>query len=206
MKSIGLIVLIVLLLAQAASAVRWVYSWCDGGTVLGMNGSGTPPVIATNVAYPDPVCSAPRSLRLEHNSPGDTPVVHVAYVYPLTDGDLVKGRVRIYDMPHDTTPAGHLWAHYVDGGLWNPAGDAGGNPMTNPPNSVYWRWVEWTWTFDSAGGSRDGLVIEVRVYGDPGDTIWVDGLRVTTQAMCEFPGNPSPVEATSWTRIKGFYR
>ena len=49
------------------------YDWEDGGTVLGMFGTGDPPLFATNVMAPDPVHWGDASLRLEDNSPTETP-------------------------------------------------------------------------------------------------------------------------------------
>ena len=215
MKKLLLVAIAVLFVVPAASAAFSVYSWEDGGTVLGVYGNpedpAYPAVIATNVGAPDPVHSPTRSLKLVDNgniAAGTTPQAYICHVYPLTGGDVVEACVWIYDTTPGASPSGRIWAHYTGVGedCEGYAGSAGGNSDYGPGTG--WHQVCHTWVFDSDGGTRDGLCIHIRTYSLPGDTIWVDSLEVThpdgTYAC--FPGCPSPVETQSWSLIKAMYR
>ena len=180
-----LIIAVGLVLSGAAAQANEVcpnlvnYGWENGGTVLGMFGSGDPPLVATNVTAPDPVHSGLRSLRLEDNSPTGTPEAHVAWVTGLQDGDVVQAGLSRYDTTPGAAPSARIWAHYTAGGEY--AGSAGGNSDYGPGEG--WDLVSHEWSFDAgAEGDRDGLMIDVRVYSNPGDTVWMDDLYVCAPA------------------------
>jgi len=213
MKKLLLVAIAVLFVVPASQAAFSVYSWEDGGTILGAYGTpedpGYPAVIATNVGAPDPVHSPTRSLKLVDNGAvGVTPQAYLCHVYPLTDGDVVTACIWVYDTTPGAAPSGRIWANYtgVGGDCEDYAGSASGNYDYGPGDG--WAQLCWTWTFESDGGTRDGLCIHIRTYSVAGDTIWVDSLEVEhpdgTYAC--FPGCPSAVEASSWSLIKSMYR
>ena len=153
------------------------YGWEDGGTVLGLYGTGTPPIIATNVTAPDPVFAGLRSLRLEDNSPTGTPEAQLAWVTGLLDGDIVEASFFRYDTTPGSPgpPSCRIWGMYTAGGAY--AGSAGGNSDYGPGTG--WDQTGCTWTFDDGlADDRDGLLIVARTYSNPGDTVWVDELYV----------------------------
>ena len=152
------------------------YGWEDGGTVLGMYGAGSPPVIATNVGAPDPVYSGLRSLRLEDNSPSGTPQAYVAWVKGLQDGDSITATVWRYDDTLGTAPSCRIWGHWNDdpNDLNGYNGSASGNEDYGP--GIGWGQTAHTWVVDDG---HTGLVIEMRTYSNPCDTVWVDELVIT---------------------------
>ena len=93
-----------------------------------------------------------QSLFLQEVDLGGTPQTFVAHITGLTDGDITEY-----------------------------SGSAGGNSTySGAEGGDLWQELSHTWTFDSDGGERDGLVIQIRMYansgGDPG--LYVDDLYV----------------------------
>ena len=90
------------------------------------------------------------------------------------------------------------------------AGSAGGNGAYTAGTG--WDQVEWTWTF-VPGEGRSGTMIEARLYSTPSTSTartdyWIDHLCVTApdHATIVFPEPVSPVEDSTWGRVKGLYR
>ena len=182
------------------------YGWEDCGTALGMYGTGDPPILATNVIDPDPVHGGLHSLRLVDNSPSGTPQVYVAWVTGLVDGDSVYSSLWRYDVTPDASPSCRLWAHWND----DPtdvdvySGSAGGNSDYGPGTG--WDYVSYTWHVVEG---HTGLVIEVRTYSNPGDTTWIDDLRVwiPDTATLHIPiAGASATDPVTWTEVKSMYR
>ena len=169
-------VVCLLIFCTAASAGVVLYGWEDGGTVLGMFGTGVPPIIVNNVQTPNPVYSGERSLNLEDNSPSGTPQAYVAWVKGLQDGDSVFASMWRYDDTPAAAPSCRIWGHWND----NPSdingfnGSAGGNSDYGPGTG--WGQTGHTWTVDDG---HTGLVIEVRTYSNPSDMVWLDDLAIT---------------------------
>ncbi|MFH0982389.1 MAG: hypothetical protein V2A79_12730 [Planctomycetota bacterium] len=151
------------------------FGWEDGtSTILGMYPALG--VTATNVAAPDPVHAGNRSLKLLRNST-TTAEAFVAWITGLTDGDLVTVSFWRYDTTPDVGPSCRLWASYTYGGGINRyAGGAEGDLNYGPGTG--WDQTSYTWTFNSDGGTRDGLRIEARIYSAAGAIVWVDDLSV----------------------------
>lgn len=169
----ALAIVCVLALAVSANALTVTYGWEDGGTILGQYGD----IIATNVGSPDPVLSGSRSLKLEDDAASGTPQAFVAWIQGLNDGDQVTASFWRYDTTPGASPSGRIWGHYTDGTIDDYAGSASGNYDYGP--GLGWDQTSYTWTYDSDGGTRNGLVVEVRTYSNPGDTVWIDDLTVT---------------------------
>jgi hypothetical protein len=181
------------------------YGWEDGGIVLGLFGTGVPPIIATNVGAPDPVFMGANSLRLEDNSPTGTPQAYVAFIWNLRDGDVVTAGFWRYDTTPAASPSCRIWAHWNDELPGNPDGNngsAGGNEDYGPGTG--WDYTYWDWT---VSGGHTGLVLEVRTYSNPGDTVWVDDLEVLApdHAYIQFPAGPVPEETRTWGGIKALF-
>ena len=183
------------------------YDWEDGGTVLGMFGTGDPPLHATNVMAPDPVHWGNASLRLEDNSPSETPQAYLAFVWNLQPGDYVMAGFWRYDDSPDAAPSCRIWGHWNDSLPGDPEasdGSAGGN-------SEYGTGEGWDYTFHDwqVPAEHTGLVIEVRVYTNAGDTVWIDDVEVLApdHAWIKFPGNaPIDVENRAWGEVKSLFR
>jgi hypothetical protein len=56
---------------------------------------------------------------------------------------------------------------------------AGGNSDYGP--GLGWDVTDWNWTVTDG---HTGLVIECRVYSNPGDTVWIDDFQVTAPDHC----------------------
>jgi hypothetical protein len=191
------------------------YSWEDCGVLLGMYGTGDPPIIAGTAMEghgPPPAAPPPRSglwsLRLEDNSPSGTPQAYLAWVTGLADGDSVVASFWRYDTTPAGSPSCRIWAHYTTSGdIDDYQGSAGGNDDYGP--GMGWDVAHCTWYIDTAGGTRDALVIECRTYSDPGDVVWIDDLSVSASGdvTIYFPvAGSSPTRPMKWGEIKALYR
>ena len=181
------------------------YDWEAGDTVLGLYETGDPPIIVTNVGAPDPVHWGQRSLRLEDNSPTGTPSAYVAWVTGLLEGDIVEACVWRYDTTPGSSPSCRIWAHWNDDpwDLYGYAGTADGNANYGPGGG----WDETCHSWTVADG-HTGLVITVRTYSGPGDTVWIDDFTITAppHAYVLAPEPPVPVNDISWAAIKALFR
>jgi hypothetical protein len=209
MRNLLLVVLVALLAAPAAFAdCSFNYGWEDGGTVLSVY--PTPDgVIPSNVG--SPVHSGAASLQLVDNLTSGTPEGLICWIVGLTDGDMVTASIWRYDTTPSSSPSCRIWGKYtpVGGDVDSYAGSASGNDDYGPGTG--WDQTSYTWTFDSDGGSRDGLMIAVRTYSNPGDTVWVDDLEVfidsdTFCGQIYLPCDFSAVEDQTWSGIKALYR
>ena len=199
MKRFILACLFVVLVSTSANAVMVApdYSWEDGGTILGSYNSITA-TVDTTYAY-----SGSYSLKLVDGG-GSTPQAYVGWVTGLSEGDEVTAGFWVYDETGvDEYPKGRIWGHYTDDSsdIDSYAGSASGN---SDYSGSGWTYLEYSWIFDSDGGTRDGLVIEARTYTDLGDTIWIDDLYITAPdtATILTPATV-PVPASLWLMITG---
>jgi len=195
---------LVILVTVPAMATTVLYGWENGATVLGVYPDGQ--MIATNVMAPDPVYAGMHALKLEDACPSGTPYGMVAWICGLTDGDVVTASFYCYDDTPDVSPSGRIWGHYVNGDVNAYAGSAGGNSAYS--SGIGWEQLSYSWTFDSDGGTRDGLVIEARTYSDPGAIVFIDDLMVDAPNACQImlPCETSAVEESTWGGIKALYR
>jgi len=185
--------------ASAASAdVTATCGWEGVETILGSYGG----IIAT--IDTDPVHGGSQSLRLEHNDPSGTPQAYIAWVTGLSDGDAVTASFWRYDVTPSAAPSCRIWAHWNDdpGDIYGYAGSASGQSDYGPGTG----WDMATYTWDVANG-HTGLVIEARVYSDPGDTVWIDDLVVTAPDGCGIivPSDQPGLEQDTWASIKAMF-
>ncbi|MFQ5807475.1 MAG: PEP-CTERM sorting domain-containing protein [Phycisphaerae bacterium] len=174
----------------AVSANADTYGWEDSvGTVLGLYGTGDPPIIATNVGAPDPVHTGDRSLKLEDNSPSGTPQAYLAWIVGLTDGDVVDASFWRYDDTPGVSPSVRIWGHWNDDpfDIYGYNGSAGGNSDYGPGEG--WDQTSQSWT---VADGHTGLIVEARTYSSPGDTVWVDDLMVTAPPSATIYLVPEP--------------
>ena len=184
---------------SGANAATLTYGWEDGvGTVLGtFNNDGMQYTNTTALAY-----GGSHALLVEDLSAtnGGTPQAYVGWVNGLTDGDTVTASFWVYDSSEGVSPSARIWGHYTDDAsdVDSYAGSAGGNSTYSAGTG--WSLLEHTWTFDSAGGDRDGLMIEFRFYdgADAAATgaLLVDDLTITSSAGSI--ASPVPVPAAAW--------
>ncbi|HRX83560.1 MAG TPA: PEP-CTERM sorting domain-containing protein [Phycisphaerae bacterium] len=166
-----------LIAVPAANATISVsYGWEDGtGTILSSFGnlvdptnvSGVQPRIEGGLAVSDVPGpnSGNRYLHVAEDPHDSTPQAYVAFIEGLTDGDIINASFYGYD---DTSggPSMRIWGHYATSGdVDSYNGSAGGNSTYTVDTG--WNQVAHSWTFDSSGGTRDALVIELRLYSDP---------------------------------------
>jgi len=176
--------------------------------ILGCYGMGNPPVLAWAVSdAPCEPVDGTQVLRLTYNALSGTPEAYVAWVRELLPGDTVEASLWRYDDTPDTLPSCYIWGHWNDDPYDVDArnGSAGGNGDCGPGTG--WDQTSWTWTVP-AESQHTGLVVEVRVSGHMGAMVWIDQMIVSapSHADIQVPGNVSPVESSSWGRIKGSYR
>jgi hypothetical protein len=200
------------------------YGWENGGTILGSYGNlvGDSNVTGPQTGYcggcPGGVYSCPgasegqRYLHVRESPHSGTPQAYLAWITNLAQGDIVDASFNGYDVTPGASPSLRIWAHYTTSGdIEDYQGSAGG--LYDYTAGTGWDPLEYTWTFDDGGGTRDALVVEARLYSTPSTSadstdFWIDDICVTAPAtaVIYFPEPASPVEDTSWGRIKSLYR
>jgi len=175
------------------------YGWEGSDTILGMfPEDGVEASLVT-----DPVHGGSQSLEIERLSDGTTPQAYVAWITGLSDGDEVTASFWRYDVTPGTYPSCRIWAHWNDDpdDVYGHAGSASGNPDYGLGEG--WDETEYTWTVVDG---HTGIVIEARVYSNPGDIVWVDDMTVTapTGANIILPGGLA-LENTTWADIKATF-
>ncbi len=200
------------------------YSWEDGGTILGSYGNLVNDTNVTGVqtgtcgGCPGGVYTCPGASEGQHylhvrESPhSGTPQAFLAWVTGLAQGDIVDASFCGYDITPGTSPSLRIWASYsTSDDIDNYQGSASG--LLDYTAGTGWDPVEYTWTFDDGGGTRDALVIQARLYSTPSTSadstdFWIDDICITApmSATINFPEPASPVEDASWGRIKAMYR
>ncbi|MCD4848858.1 MAG: hypothetical protein K8R76_11795 [Candidatus Aegiribacteria sp.] len=184
---------------QIASAVQTVnYGWEGTETILGMYPeNGVIAQIAT-----DPVHGGSQSLYLERVAES-TPQAFVAWIVGLSDGDEVTGSFWRYDVTPGVPPSCRIWAHWNDDpdDVYGHNGSASGNGEYGTGEG--WDETSYTWTVVEG---HTGLVIEARVYSNPGDIIWVDDMTIIAPdgATIYVPGTVS-LESGTWADIKAAF-
>ncbi len=225
MQKLAIVAMVLLFVTPALAQQTLNYSWEDGGTILGFYGNLC---CDTNVSgvqtgsqgslLPDYTCPGAVDgtyyLHVAEDPHSSTPQAFVAWVTGLTDGDVVDAMCYGFDLTPDVSPSMRLWGSYtsVGGDVNSYAGSAGGTGVYTA--GLGWDLMSDSWVFDSDGGSRDGLVVQVRLYSDPVTSdpdhtdYWIDDLTVTApdHAVIHFPAPVSPVEESTWGGIKALYR
>ena len=203
-----LMLVVVVVLASFAQAETVFESWEGSHSVLGMYGTGDPPIIAEPVlGLPIDPAHGAQMLQLTDNSPTGTPQAYVAWIRNLAETDTVTVTLHRYDITPGTAPSCRLWGHWNDDpqDINGYYGSAGGNEDYGPGTG--WDEVSWQWVVPP-GNLSMGLVVEIRTYSEPGDVVWVDAMTVAAPdgAWILTPESGSPVECASWAAIKALYR
>jgi len=162
---------VVMALSATALAGTETFGWEGTETILGMYPEdGVEATVSIEQVY-----SGSQSLEIERLSES-TPQAFVAWVVGLSDGDEVTASFWRYDVTPGTAPSCRIWGHWNDDpdDIGGYAGSAGGNSDYGPGTG--WDETEHTWTVEEG---HTGLVIECRVYSNPGDIVWIDDLTVT---------------------------
>ncbi|MBD3335402.1 MAG: hypothetical protein GF355_07780 [Candidatus Eisenbacteria bacterium] len=126
----------------------------------------------------------------------------------LLPGDTVTASFYRYTEMGGREPSCQIWAHWNDDpdDLYGFDGDAGGNEEFGTGGE--WDLTEWSW-FVPYGTGHTGLVIEVRLFSEPGDTIWIDYMTIEAPAhsVVALPGDdPTPATETTWGEIKALFQ
>ena len=178
--------IVALCFVATANADTYTYGWEDGGTVLGVFPDAE--MICTNVSAPDPVHSGDYSLKCEDASPSTTPQGYIAWITGLQDGDTVTGSFWRYDVTPSASPSCRIWGHWNDDPMDVMGYD--GSASGNSDYGLGLGWDETSYTWNVSG--HTGLVIEVRTYSNPGDTVWIDDLTVIVPAHATVTFAPEP--------------
>lgn len=193
------IIIITLAVVTMAAAPLWAqtrtFDWEDGTSdALGVYGNA----VVENSA--EQAHGGTRSLKLTETPLGGTPQAFVWWVTGLTDGDTITASFWVYDVTPAASPSGRIWGHYTDTDVNSYAGSAGGNSTYS--DGTGWSELSYSWTFDSATGTRDGFVLEARIYSDTdGQAIYIDDTSITVTAagtaVITAPDGSVPVELMS---------
>jgi hypothetical protein len=197
---------LVLVTAMPVSAHVWYESWEGSSSVLGMYGTGEPPLFAEPVSGSSiGAVDGTQVLWLMDNSPDGAPQAFVAWVQSLEAGDSVAASIWRYDDTPDAVPSCLLWANWnddpVDINVYD--GTAGGD--LDYGSTVGWGQLTGSWVVPT---EHTGLVIQVRLHSRCGDELWVDALTVSVpdHAWVMLPTFTSDAEPRSWSAIKWLYR
>lgn len=159
------------------------YGWDDGSASIlgGFSNDGMSYAHSSDIFN-----SGTGSLFLQETTLGGTPQTFVAWVTGLTDGDTVFGSFMAWDDSPGASSSLRIWGSYTDDAsdITSYAGSAGGNSTySGDPAGGLWQELSHEWTFDSNGGARDGLVIQIRMYANSaGDGLYADDLFVSTSS------------------------
>ena len=143
------------------------------------------------------------ALKLERNNESPTPSVYVATVDNLNPGDVVTAGFWCYDMTPGAAPSGRIWGHWNDdiaGDIMGYNGSAGGNNDYSAGDG--WSYLEWSWEVPA---DHKGLVIEARLYSNPGDIIWIDDIQVDAPDGSDLNlacSVETAVQEMSWSALK----
>ena len=191
------LLMILVALPLAAMAATATCGWEGTDTVLGTYGD----LVATIAT--DPVYSGSQSLELERTG-SSTPQAYIAWVTGLDDGDTVAASFWRYDVTPSVAPSCRIWAHWNDdpGDIYGFSGSAGGQSEYGPGTG--WDMAEYEWTVEEG---HTGLVIEARVYSNPGDIVWIDDLTVTAPdgATIIVPDDFVSLNRSTWAGIKAAF-
>lgn len=191
------LLMILVALPLAAMAATATCGWEGTDTVLGTYGD----LVATIAT--DPVYSGSQSLELERTG-SSTPQAYIAWVTGLDDGDTVAASFWRYDVTPSVAPSCRIWAHWNDdpGDIYGFSGSAGGQSEYGPGTG--WDMAEYVWTVEEG---HTGLVIEARVYSNPGDIVWIDDLTVTAPdgATIIVPDDFVSLNRSTWAGIKAAF-
>ena len=172
----GLAMFLIICQTAFAEQIR-SYDWEDGGTALGSYGNAVFEN-STEQAY-----EGTHSLKFTEDPIGGYPQAYIWWVTGLVDGDSIDASFFVYDStPQDDYPKGRIWAHYTSDpeDITSHAGSAGGNSTYSV---MGWSQLPCSWEFDSDGGSRDGFVVEARIYSvEDSNVIYVDFSEITVSS------------------------
>ena len=183
------------------------YGWEDGGTVLGSYGN----FHSDHNSDPNYVHSGSGSLHIWEDPLSGTPQGFVAWITGLSDGDVIDASFFAYDESPGTSPGIRIWGHYTTSDdITGYEGSASGNGQYSGDD--LWTDLGHSWTFDSNGGERDSLVVEVRIYSnDNGNYGYVDDMTVHVSGddlsgtVIHTPAIPAP-GALALLGLAGFAR
>lgn len=186
---------------QGASAASASYGWEDGvGTVLSQYDAGQTMQYTNSNLISNSGSNALLIEDLTADNSG-TPQGYLAWVTGLTDGDTVDASFYAYDNTASAAPSLRIWAHYTNGmtDVDDYQGSAGGSNTYSDGSG--WSLLSNSWVFDSNGGTRDGMIIEVRFYDSTDVTTgfaFVDDLTVMSSAGMITTPAAVPVPAAAW--------
>ncbi len=198
MKSIFVLILLLAVSQIAFADITETYGWEGTETILGMYpADGLTATIDT-----DPVHTGSQSLCLERVA-DETSKAYVAWIVGLNEGDVVTGSFFRYDITPGDPPSCRIWGHWNDdpGDINVYSGSASGQNDYGPGTG--WDEATYTWTVEAG---HTGLVIEARVYSNPGDIVWIDDMTVIAPdgATIHTPGNVA-LENNTWADIKAAF-
>lgn len=186
-----------LALGAAATAVAGTatFGWEGSETILGSYGDVLAEV-STDQAY-----SGTQSLYIEEQASSGTSQAYVGWIVGLTDGDEVTASFMCYDDTPSGSPRGRIWAHWNDdpNDINGYSGSAGGNSTYS--SGIGWEELAYTWTVDEG---HTGIVIEARIYSDPGDWVYIDDLEITApDGATIYTPQQQDLDSETWGAIKG---
>lgn len=199
MKSVSIVVLLLAVSHMAFADITENYGWEGTDTILGMYPvDGIIATIAT-----DQVHGGTQSLYLVDDLASGTPQAFVALITGLLPGDSVSCEFWRYDEAPGASPSCRIWAHWISDpdDINSHTGSAGGNDEYGPGGC--WDLTSWKW---GALAGQENLVIEVRTYSSPEDSVWVDDMTIIApdHATICLPGYLA-LESSTWADIKAAF-
>lgn len=198
MKSLLVLTLLFAVTQFAVADITETYGWEGTETILGNYGD----IICT--IDTDPVHGGSQSLKLVQDDATATPQAFVGWVVGLSDGDEVTVSFWRYDTTPSAAPSCRIWGGWCDdpNDITVYSGSAGGLGEYGPGTG--WDLAEYTWT---VAEGHTGLVIQARVYSNPGDTVWIDDMTITapTGASIRTPDYAAALSMDTWAAVKATF-
>jgi len=174
------------------------YSWEGTATIMGSYGD-IYAEISTEHAH-----DSDQSLYLLDQASSGTPQAFVALITDIQVGDSVYGEFWRYDVTPGAAPSCRIWGHWISdpSDINSYTSSAGGNLDYGPGTG--WDLTSYTW--GSASGDEQHLVIEVRTYSNSGDDVWVDEMTVTAPDWATIlTPDETRLQRETWGSIKSIF-
>lgn len=179
MKKLVCLAAFAVAVVSTQASLTWEFGWEDGtSTAIEQYGTNL-----TMENSDEQASEGTRSLKMIEDPASGTPQGFVWWVTGLTDGDIVTAAFDVHSAVLGTNPRGRIWGHYTQGTTDpnNYEGSASGNLTYSDGGG--WSNLSHSWTFDSDGNARNGLMVEARIYSAAaGDFIYIDNTTITVSS------------------------
>ena len=172
------------------------YGWEDGGTILGSFNGLTDEQNVSQANGTGPYDGNYMLSVSEEMDNTSTPQAWLGWITDLSNGDAVTACFYGYDTTPEVSPSLRIWGNWTSNDdITSYKGSASGSP--DYLDGSGWSQLCHTFSVDSDGWEEgEGLLVQARLYGDPGYEHLIDNLSITASdnATITVPSYIDPVE------------